>query len=248
VGTVLVACETVRDEIIRSLAALGLDYPVIWLEGGLHNVPWRLRERLAQILREADGRCDRLLIALGYCGGGVAGLRTGDYETVLPLTDDCLSLLLGSLAARERASKPVTYFLTKGWLSHEQNVVTAYESASRQFDPETAIRLNRILLEGYGRFGLLDTGAYDLEEAGERVRPLAESLGLLVETIPSDPGWLNSFLLGDHGDEGLFLRLPPRSKLSPDDWIRLLTARHVQGQTQLPCGPLAVGQGGNKDI
>ncbi|MDR2387254.1 MAG: DUF1638 domain-containing protein, partial [Deltaproteobacteria bacterium] len=99
-NTILVACETIQDEIMRVLEENGLSYPVIWLEGGLHNNPDNLRARMVEVFKQAEGRCEKLLVSLGYCGGGVSELKTGNYLTVLPLVDDCISLLLGSMKAR----------------------------------------------------------------------------------------------------------------------------------------------------
>jgi hypothetical protein len=225
VETILVACETIRDEILRSLDALGLKFTVVWLEGGLHNAPERLRKRLQGVLSDSDGACERLLIAMGYCGGGLRDLTTGNYETVVPLTDDCLSLLLGSHSARRKASVPATYFLTGGWLSHEMNVVSSYEKAILRFDPGTALRLNKVLLEGYSRFGLLNTGVYDLKDAKTRVLPLARGLDLKVEVINSDLSWLHQFLKGPYDNRDLFLRVPPHGKIRFADWLELFSGK-----------------------
>jgi hypothetical protein len=219
--TILAACETVRDEIAKCMGDLGQERPVIWMEGGLHGSPERLRRRLSEVLREADGRCGRLLLCVGCCGGGMGAAAAGNYETVLPLTNDCLSLLLGSLAARKRASAPATYFLTRGWLTHEENLVASFEKASERFGRKTALSLTRALLDGYSRFGLLDTGAYDLKEAEGMVLPLARSLNMSVEAVPCDLSWLRRFLEGPWDDPDLFLRLPPGAELRFEDWSRL---------------------------
>jgi hypothetical protein len=220
--TILIACETISDEIEGALDFLGLNYEIRWLEGGLHNSPERLRLRMRQVLDEADGACDRLLVALGYCGGGLSGLTTGNYETVLPMTDDCLTLLLGSMKARREASRPVTYFLTEGWLRHENNLVGSYENAKKKFSPKIADMVNRSMLEGYSRLGLLDTKSYDLEKVVELVTPMAEDLNLSVETLPVDFSWLFDFLRGDHDDASHFLKVPPRSTIDFTLWNKLL--------------------------
>jgi hypothetical protein len=219
--TILIACETIRDEIEMALEFLGLRYETRWLEGGLHNSPERLQGRMREVLYEANGACDRLLLTLGYCGGGVSGLTTGDYETVLPMTDDCLSFLLGSLQARKAASRPVTYFLTEGWLRHENNLVGSYESAIKKFNPEMAAKVNKSMLEGYSRLGLLDTKSYDLEKIAEKVTPLAVDLNLSVEALPVDTAWLYDFLRGDHDDAVRFLKVPPRSRIDFSLWNKL---------------------------
>ena len=217
--TMVVACETIRDEVADALTRLGLDYPVIWLEGGLHNSPDRLRARLAEVLAEVDGQCERLLMTLGYCGGGVNDLKTGGYVTILPLADDCLSLLMGSMAARRASALVPTYYLTAGWLRHENNLVSDHERLAAVSGQAKADRITGMMLRHYHRFGLVDTGVYDLERTAGRVAPLAERLGLKVENLPGDVSWLDRLLIGPHDD---FLILPPYTELVFDHWSDFL--------------------------
>ncbi len=218
----LVACETIEDEVKDAMRRLGLDYLVIWLEGGLHNHPERLRARMREVLAEAEGKCGLLLLTLGYCGGGMSDLTTGGYTTVLPLSDDCISVLLGSLAARRRVSRPATYFLTNGWMKHENNVITSYERTVEKYGQERADRINKMMLKHYRRFGLVETGSYDLPAAATRVAPLAAKMGLAVEALPGDTGWLDQLLLGPYDDRARFLVLPPHSRLDFNEWSPLL--------------------------
>lgn len=220
--TVLVACETIEDEVLSVLNRLGLDYPVIWLEGGLHNTPDRLRSRIGEVLREAEGRCELLIFTLGYCGGGVSDLRTGNYTTVLPLADDCISILLGSMAARRKISQRATYFLTEGWMRHENNIVTSYHRTVEKYGQAKADRINKMMLNNYERLGLIDTGTFDLEEAHRKVEPLAAKLDLPVENLPGDNGWLENLLLGPYDDPSRFLVIPPDSEINFDCWKRFL--------------------------
>jgi hypothetical protein len=162
------------------------------------------------------------LFTLGYCGGGVSDLATGGYTTVLPLADDCLSILLGSLEARQAASQPPTYFLTEGWMRHENNIVAGYGRTVEKYGEARADRIHKMMLQNYRRFGLVDTGCYDLSAAAARVAPLAEKLDLAVETLPGDGSWLDRLLTGPHDDPRLFLVLPPHSELNFDRWSALL--------------------------
>ena len=218
----LVACETIEDEVKAALARLKLDYPIIWLEGGLHNSPERLRGRLREVLTEAEGRCDNLIFTLGYCGGGVSDLTTGGYTTVLPLADDCISILLGSLSARLKASRPPTYFLTEGWMRHENNVITSYDRTVEKYGRAKADRINKLMLKNYRRFGLVDTGCYDLQVASDKVAPLAEIMELEVERLPGQESWLDRLLTGPWDNPALFLVLPPHSDLRFEQWSGLL--------------------------
>ena len=222
--TILVACNTVEDEVKNALDRLGLDYSIVWVEGGLHDTPALLRARINEILREAEGKCDRLIFALGYCGGGMSDLKTGSYTTIIPLADDCLSILLGSIKARKAASTPVTYFLTAGWMRHETNLVDSYQRTVERYGQVKADRINKMMLANYERFGLVDTGCYDLEQAAERVGPLAKTVNLSVEQLPGDDSWLNRLLTGPHDNPDKFLIIPPNSDLGFEQWATLMGA------------------------
>ena len=47
-GEVIVACETLRDELLAAFDQSGGELPVIWVESGLHNVPKKLKARLQE--------------------------------------------------------------------------------------------------------------------------------------------------------------------------------------------------------
>ncbi|UQZ88685.1 hypothetical protein C4J81_05490 [Deltaproteobacteria bacterium Smac51] len=221
--SILVACETIEDEVKGALARLGLDYPVIWLEGGLHDSPDRLRARMKEILDEADGNCERLLLTLGYCGGGVSDLTTGRYTTIVPLADDCLSLLLGSMRRRlDISNEAGTIFLTSGWMRHENGMINMYESRVEKYGQARADRVNKMMLQHYKRFGLVDTGCYDLLEASGKVALFAERMELKVETMDGSNSWLDTLLTGPYDDPGKFLVIPPESELNFGHWQKLL--------------------------
>lgn len=232
--TTLVACETIEDEVRAALASQGLSIPVVWLEGGLHNNPDNLRGRVQEVLDMV--RCQRLIFCLGYCGGGLSGLFTRDYETVMPLADDCLSLMLGSMDARRQHSKPVTYFLTAGWMRHENSLLTIFQQSVEKFGPQKAARINRLLLRHYHRIGLVKTGCYDTSETAARIKPMADSVGLVVESLPGDMDWLNTLLTGPYDDPDRYLVVGPNSAITFDSWCPLLMGNTVSapGEAILP--------------
>lgn len=221
-STMLVACKMIEDELNGALKRLGLDFPVIWVEAGLHDSPVRLRERMAEIMQEAEGQCQRLIFTLGYCGGGMSELRTGSFTTIVPLADDCLSLLLGSIKKRQAVSRPVTLFLTDGWMRQANNLLAAHERNVKRYGAERAHRVSKMVYSGYKRFGLVDTGCYDLDSAAAQIRPFAELMDMSVETLPGDNSWLDRLLLGPHDDSDKFLIIEPHSELGFEQWSKLM--------------------------
>jgi hypothetical protein len=138
------------------------------------------------------------------------------------MADDCLSLLLGSMEARRLASRPVTYFLTAGWLRYENNIITTYQQSVEKFGKRQADRINRLMFKHYRRIGLVKTGCYDLAVIADRVGPLAETLELTVESLEGDDDWLKELLLGPCLDSDRFLVVGPNSTICFDAWSKLL--------------------------
>jgi len=216
-STVVFSCNTLEDELRLALDDAGLDYPVVWLEGGLHNHPERLRDRLNEALAGLGG-AGRVLMALGHCGGACSGLKNPGYELIIPRADDCLSLLMGSLEIRQRVSRLCpTYFLTAGWLRHTENLITSFSRDCGLFGRERAERAYRIMLKHYRRLGFIDTGAYDLAEEELSTAPLAAIVGLELQRLPGDLAWLRRLLTGPW-DGGDFIVVRPGEGLGPRAW------------------------------
>ena len=217
-STVVLCCNTLEDELQKVMAETGLDYPVLWLDAGLHNQPERLRDYLNQILRQRAG-LTRALLAMGHCGGACAGLGPFEFELIIPRADDCLSILLGSMGRRQRASgKAATYFLTAGWLRHTENLITSFDRDREMFGQERAERIYRIMLKHYQRFGFIDTGTYDPAREEDRTRPLARLMGINLERLTGDLSWLGRLLTGPWDDDEAFIIVPPGETLSAAKW------------------------------
>lgn len=213
----VLCCNTLEDELGLVLAEVGPDYEVVWLEAGYHNRPAKFRDQINEILGGL-GETERVILALGHCGGAVRDLDPRPFELIVPRADDCLSLLLGSLDARQRASKQAaTYFLTAGWLRHTENLITSFHRDAEHFGRERAEMVYRIMLKHYRRFGFIDTGAYRLEDQNGRVRPLTDLLDIKVERLPGDLSWLRRLLTGPW-DEERFIIVPPGGRLTEAEW------------------------------
>ncbi|MDA8306944.1 MAG: DUF1638 domain-containing protein [Deltaproteobacteria bacterium] len=206
--TVVIACNTIRDEIEKAALETGCPYRFVWIESGLHLVPGSLRRRLQEELDRMNG-AGRVLLAFGICGGAVTGLKTGNYELVIPRVDDCISLLLGSAETkRSCAGAGGIYFLTRGWLEGEANIWKEYQATLARFGPEKTERIYRKMLAHYKFLGLIDTGAYDMPSLIPAVREIAAALGLELITLEGKDQYLRRLLEGPWNDDH-FLIIPP---------------------------------------
>lgn len=208
-NTAVIGCRTIEKELTAAMEQTRLTYPIYWLEAGLHNVP----QQLHQALQEQIDRCgdrERVLLAMGFCGNSVAGLRARGAELILPLADDCISLLCGS--QEERLRYPETYFFTEGWLRGERTIWREYEYTLEKYGPQRGRRIFQAMLRNYRYCALLDTGCFDREAAGREVRRIAGELGLDYQVIPGTVSYLCQLLTGPWPADR-FLTVPPRATL-----------------------------------
>lgn len=211
-NTVIIACQTLQNELEAAMAACNFSCEVRWIESGLHNVPKKLHATLQEHLDQCDG-FDTVLLVMGYCGNSVADIETHDFQLVIPRVDDCISLLLGSVTSRRRQSAGgCTYFMTEGWLQGERNIWKEYEYAINKYGPELGQEIFDTMFQNYRNLALIDTGCFDITAAAGETKQIAGKLNLSYVQLPGTIGYLKDLLAG-RWDPERFLILPPHSRL-----------------------------------
>ncbi|HWQ77288.1 MAG TPA: DUF1638 domain-containing protein [Anaerovoracaceae bacterium] len=205
--TLIIACNTIADELNSLIKETGCSYPVLWIQSGLHNSTEILRGRLQKELDHLSN-ADQVLLAFGYCGNSLVGLTPPSYKMIFPRVDDCISLLLGSTRMRKKIEGETgTYFLTKGWLEHESNIWYEYQETVKRRGKEKTDQLYKMLLKNYGRLGIIDTGAYDPESISETTHTIAQTLNLKHEVFPGTLDYLKKLLTGPWDED--FITIDP---------------------------------------
>lgn len=211
---IIVACNTLRNELEEAIIRTECPYPVYWIESGLHQYPERLKGRIQEEM-ERFSNIDSLLLVFGYCGNAVLGLTPPSFHLIFPKVDDCISLLLGSVKARKEIERLGTYFLTEGWLEHENNLWKEYQYTLEKYGEKRGKRLFALMLKHYTDLIVIDTGCYDIDRFRKRAEEIAGHLGLSLETVPGTTRYLEKLLTGPHDKE--FIRVPPGKTVTMKD-------------------------------
>lgn len=205
----VIACKVLEEEISRLAPA---DYRLCFLDQGLHRSPEQLRLALQEALNAARD-CDLVVLGYGYCGGALEGLRALTAPLVVPRVDDCLTLLLGSHAARRQWGQDA-YFLSAGWLAGEGNIIWEYERCLSRYGEERGSRLMRQLFRHYRRLVFINTGRQGEEAARGAARELAGKLGLEFLSCEGRGDYLEELLRGPWEEGEKFVRVPPGGEVS----------------------------------
>jgi hypothetical protein len=186
--TALVICGCLAPEIEQTVPC-GTEIRII--DQGLHDYPKLLNEKIQAAITQLDqeDRWDTILLGFGLCSEGTVGLQSRRSRIVLPKTDDCIAIFLGS---REKyleqfEKEPGTYYFTKGWLRDGAGPLAMYQGThewTKKYSKAKAQAIAREIMKNYKRIALIDTGIYDLAPFEARSRLTAEIFGIQFEIVP----------------------------------------------------------------
>lgn len=209
---IILACETIKDEVEHVMRLTHCNYNVKWIESGLHNSPVKLNARLQEELDKLN-HYDQILMAFGSCGKAVHGLKSGNFEIILPLVDDCFTLLLGSKEIRDKINEETpTYFLTEGWLRGERNIWIEYEYALKKYGEKSGRSIMALVLGNYKRLSVIGLGCNNMTALISQTRRIASELKLDHEVLSGSVDYLTELLTCDWSDDR-FLIVPRYSQI-----------------------------------
>lgn len=89
--SIVIACETLSDEVMLVANELKLPYPIIWIKSGLHTTPERLRKAIQDQINRIDN-VENIILLFGICGNSLLGLQAPKARIIFPKVDDCIAL------------------------------------------------------------------------------------------------------------------------------------------------------------
>jgi hypothetical protein len=201
---------------------------ITFLDYGLHTVPRNLKNTIQE---KIDCILAPSLVVLGYglCGNGLHNIKAGKHTLLIPRTDDCIALLLGSYAAYRRQfdETPGTYYLSKGWLESGSNPLQEYHSLEQKYGEQQAKWLMDTQYRNYKRLALVAHQPEDLEKYRSRALEVAEycaQWGMRYEEILGSDAYVKQLaaVMVDLALSGQdFIIVPPGGELKQNMFIRL---------------------------
>lgn len=214
-STLLIACSMMEDEIALVMKKTGNRPPVEWLDRRLHLVPEKLRGEIQKTIAQhpASGT---ILLGMAQCGNALVGVQSRHATLVLPRFSDCPHLLRSTAEGDKGELDARALYLTRGWLEGEGATLAEYGQLAARRGEETARRAYRAMMAEYRRVCMIETGAFDMDEAAVRGRQTAELLGLDYGTVAGTTRVLEKLLAGRWDDE--FITVPPGGQIGEEDF------------------------------
>lgn len=224
---VLVSCAVFKN-LLENMLSDDLAAEVTFLDYGLHAVPKNLKVAVQEAL---DAIEEPSLVVLGYglCGNGLDGIQAGKHTLLIPRTDDCIAIFLGSYAAyrREFDEHSGTYYLTKGWLESGSDPLREYEGLIEKYGRETADWLMNEQYQHYKRLLFVAHTQDDLDRYAPRARQVGDYMsqwGVRYEEVGGSENYLRQLAkisrdLETADDD--FLVIHPGGELNQRMFLRL---------------------------
>lgn len=225
----VIACQVMQREINYLAARSKHIITPHFLQQGLHCTPSRLNQSIAdEITKIRDFKNtfhewefyppDAILLGYGLCSNGIIGLTGGDLPIVVPRTDDCIGIFLGS---QKRYldyfnSHNGIYWFNPGWIEtsfmpSEENYQMQWEKYAELYGEDNA---DYLIEETNGWHSKYSFGTYinspivDNQPYKEFTKTSLQHFNWEYDEVDGDMNLLENLLSGNWNEED-FLVCPP---------------------------------------
>ena len=232
----IIACRILSRELnyLASQSANTVD--ITWVGRGLHNTPDHLRRHLSDtvddIYRQLETgaleyRPDYIVLGYGLCSNGVVGVRCRDIPIVVPRTDDCIALFMGSQERylREFHAADGAVWLNSAWVEHSARLADGEDLRRRKWqeyaekygedNADYLMEIESSWISNYSTMGYIHSSVHDTAENLEHARREAAEKSWRMREIDDDLRLLRMMVDGTWNEEE-FLILKPGECIAPD--------------------------------
>ena len=232
----IIACRIFARELGRLSAESANQIDVTWIGRGLHNTPEQLRKRLQDEIDrvyeqltsgELEHRPDYIVMGYGLCSRVVEGIVCRDIPIVIPRTDDCIALFMGSQERylKEFAEAKGAYWLNSGWIERSARLFDSDDIKRRRWmeyaekfgedNADYLIEVESSWEKNYSTLGYIHSEIYDSEANLQRAKEKARKKDWRLRELDGDLRMLRMMTDGTWNDRE-FLVLKPGERAVTD--------------------------------
>ncbi len=205
--TIVLACEIIKNQVEAAQAKVGSQWPIYYIDGGLHAYPKKLKEDLEKQLAALPEEVDTVLLGMALCGNAIVDFVV-PKKIVVPRMDDCLTMFLHRDDQRHANLKEVGHmYLTDGYLQVKNFIKDEYDYALEKFGERRCQKLTKMLYKGYVSADIIETGTYDAHDPEflELAKGNADIMGCTYCHVPGSNLILEKLLAGNWDDQFLIV-------------------------------------------
>ncbi|MBS1249844.1 MAG: hypothetical protein MAG431_01429 [Chloroflexi bacterium] len=194
---VVIACKVFQSQLER-LMPENMAQDITFLDYGLHRVPDQLTVAVQETIDSIE-KPSLIMLAYGLCGNGLRGIKSGQHTLIIPRTDDCIAILLGSRKKyiQEFEATPGTYYLTKGWLESGSNPLQEYNEYKEKYGEKDAAWIMDQQYKHYERLAFVAHTRNDIEKyrpQAQEVAKYCEQWGFRYEEILGSDSYIQRLI------------------------------------------------------
>ncbi|MDP6182642.1 MAG: DUF1638 domain-containing protein, partial [Gammaproteobacteria bacterium] len=220
----VVSCQVLQRALQPLLDKLPELASCSFMDYGLHCTPGEMASEL-QVVLDAAVKPGIVLLGYGLCGNGLVGLRAGRHTLVIPRTDDCIAILMGSYQKylEDFQRHPGTYYLSEGWLESGFHPLGQLREWSERHGEEKARQLIARVYVHYQRVVLVAFTPEELSRYRSESQAVADLLGVVYDEMLGTPTLLERLVWQVDAtdlDRDEFVVIPPGAEVQQMDFVR----------------------------
>lgn len=199
-NTAVIACSMLKGEIEHVMREHHMDYPVYWVEKGLHEFPEKLKRELVRLLPEYADKT-YIILAYGMCGYAVFDLTSETSTLAIPCFDDCVRMLMSREKGAVIPTKSNYMYLTEEWINSDRFMFDTFEEYKETYGEEKAEMIIEMMIGNYEGVAIMDDGTFDADACYECMCSRAAEYDLTCKKVQGTLRVLEKLLKGEWDEE-----------------------------------------------
>ena len=218
----VIACKALFRELSVIGAGTKSVLDITYIRRALHDTPQILNKILQEEIDRIDSGADMhtnepvngqdfdaILLGYGLCSNGISSLSSKKYKLVVPRTDDCIGLYLGSYKKyREFFDEyPGTYWYNASWIENgytpsKETYETKLKEYTQLYGEDNAQYLveTENTVKNYTTAAYVDWDELKFPQHEQYTKDAAAFLGWEYKKVIGSSSWLRDFLEGNHDE------------------------------------------------